>query len=301
MPFFPHIRKRKGISEREEIADAAKSLYYWWWRYLRLSVDYWWLCHEKGKTKCPEFAKVYQDFGNVFQRYGDFDTWWMAKGRRIFAYPLTLPKVSKAADLTREMSWRRRGWYEAIVVPVFYNKARLINEFKALIKDHVPTPRPRELNALRAFAPLRGIKPEVIELMFMTWCVNDAIDRGTANGMLSNPHRYTQYWIGKKLGLSKAKANARPLSQSEAARENSAVRTKVNHYITNANALIKNVELGIFPSVKAPPTLQYWTKAQAKAMDEAIAAGKWVSPESSTPEVIRKIGLSTLDASRLRS
>ena len=51
-----HISQMKGSrrvtfkTEAEELQAALDSPQYWWWRYLRVSKDYWWVCQQNGNT-----------------------------------------------------------------------------------------------------------------------------------------------------------------------------------------------------------------------------------------------------------
>ena len=36
-------------SKKDEVSAACKSEYLWWIAFLRLSQDYWWVCHEHGE------------------------------------------------------------------------------------------------------------------------------------------------------------------------------------------------------------------------------------------------------------
>lgn len=48
-----------------------RSVYFYWWAFLRLNEDYIATCDSEGKGKC---AKLYEDFGDV--RSDDFWAWW---------------------------------------------------------------------------------------------------------------------------------------------------------------------------------------------------------------------------------
>ena len=50
------------------------SVYYYWWRYLKLSEDYKSTCRNKGRGAC---AKIYKDFGDIHRT--NFATWWEQK------------------------------------------------------------------------------------------------------------------------------------------------------------------------------------------------------------------------------
>lgn len=61
-----------------------RSVYYWWFEYLRRNEDYRQTCENKGNGPCH---RVYEDFGDIFAV--NFKTWWRTgeRGARLFAEP----------------------------------------------------------------------------------------------------------------------------------------------------------------------------------------------------------------------
>ncbi len=47
------------------------SVYYYWWRYLKISQDYRKTCQQGGRGAC---ARLYKDFGNLYEK--SFPEWW---------------------------------------------------------------------------------------------------------------------------------------------------------------------------------------------------------------------------------
>lgn len=288
---FRNLSRRSYELKQDELAAAKRSLYYWWWRYLRLSVDYWWLCQQNGKTRDKTFAKTYSDFGDVFDVYSDFDTWWEANGTRLFAYQITPPKVDYYSE-DEFLLRRRENWYHQILVPKFFTKTEILKQIDTLFEGFKPQPFPEELRAIRTVAPLQGVRKSVLIEVHKTWCLNDAIRRAKIAGALINPMRYTQYWMGNALDLRGSESKVKRYSKSQADYENLAMRVKVNRYLSRADMLIKNVEVGIFPSVKPVETRQYWTRKQQMEMQLAVDAGHWISPESRTSGIRKLLGIS---------
>lgn len=63
-------------------ARHQRSVYYFWWLFLRENEGYW-ACCERGGT--GEFSNLYADFGDV--RPDDFVDWWIERGRALFSEP----------------------------------------------------------------------------------------------------------------------------------------------------------------------------------------------------------------------
>jgi hypothetical protein len=280
--FFPNLSNRKYSQLGLEIAAAKRSLYYWWWRFLRLSEDYWWLCQQKGRTSDKKFAETYKLFGDVF--VGDFGDWWAARGTAVFSYEVDPPRVELIT--VREMGYVPPiKWIQPVMVPLHLTKSEILSQLSDLLKDHVPKPLPKSIATGHEVEDLRGVRKQVLIDAHRVWCLNDALNRAIASDALERPERFTQYWIGKTLGLD-PKASGR-VRQREVVEANMrlAMRVKVNRYLSKANNTIRNVELGHFPVMTAVADRERWSKKQLAAKSEAIQQGLWVCPESDTKEI----------------
>ncbi|MEI6838450.1 MAG: hypothetical protein WCK56_11690 [Alcaligenaceae bacterium] len=305
-PEFESLTKRRYDSEEALLAAAKRSLYYQWWRYLRLSVDYWWLCQERGKTRDKTFAKVYDDFGDLFDAQTDFDSWWQYRGTLLFAYQVSPPSVCLEEDWEALPFPLNRG-YRAVRIPTNLTKTEILGQIDKLFDGYKPEPLSEKIASLRRVAPHHGIRKPVLIDTHRVWCLNDAIERGIADGSLTNSSRYTQNWIGNKLELKKVtKRKGFNFESKRAQYDNLAMRVKVNRYLRNATALIRNAEVGMFPSIQSPTNRKYWTRDQEREMKAAIADGHWRSPESADPQITSLLvapnllanGLANLDIQR---
>lgn len=102
-----------------------RSVYYYWWLFLRESPDYQATCEKQGVGSCSE---LYSDFGDI--RANDFIAWWVARGRDLFKEP--------EQDGVRVF----RGWMEShdddrgilLSVPFTGDLERTLKEIKALLE-----------------------------------------------------------------------------------------------------------------------------------------------------------------------
>lgn len=279
--FFPNLSNQKYSQLSLEIAAAKRSLYFLWWRYLRLSSDYWWLCQQKGRTLDKEFAATYKLFGDVFTK--DFGDWWEVRGSEVFSYKVDPPRVELIS--AKEMHWVPPiNWIQPVMVPLHLTKSEILAQLSELLKYHEPKPLPKAKTTEHELKDMRGIKKKVLVDAHRVWCLNDAISRAEFFGELDRPERLTQYWIGKQLGLDPKPDSSKRMKETVRRNEQLSMRVKVNRYLMKANNLIANVELGHFPSMKPVPERERWSKKQLKEKNTAIEAGQWVCPESSAKE-----------------
>jgi hypothetical protein len=281
--FFPEKSNTWYAKSNLSAKSAKKTSYYLWWRYLRLSEDYWWICQQKGQTLDKEFAKTYRLFGDIFNL--SFEKWWASHGANAFAYKANPPKVEvvKLEDINEI---RSEDWSKLIKVPLHLTKSEMLAQMSALFDKHVPKPLPPHLIPENEVENLRGIRLDVLLDAHRVWCLNDAIRHGKLSGKLDRPERLTQYWIGIQLGLEPESDRAKVNRYLQASKyESATVRVKINRYISKARNIIANVELGRFPVMTPVPSRKRWSEQQLAEKAKAISAGLWICPESITREI----------------
>ena len=280
---YPNLSQGRYLLLEQEIAAARRSLYFWWWRYLRLSSDYWWLCQQQGKTSDKKFASVYRDFGDVFTR--DFDEWWAWNGTKIFSFKLEPPRVGwlSGSEIDELGS---ADWVHFIKIPRFLTKSQILSQLGQLLGDHQPMPYPRSIATEHEVGDLRGVRKPVLIDMHRVWCLNDALQREKEAGRLDRPERYTQQWIGRKLGILPKTSEKKNRTLKVEANERLAIRVKINRYLSKANLIIRNVEIGNFPIFEEIAEVKRWTAKQLADKKKAIGSGPWTCPESVTQEVL---------------
>jgi len=80
---FPYLHPVFGTIKKPSTPKGwTRSVYYWWWEYLRRNVAYQETCNNFGLGKC---ANIYNDFGDIFSI--DFKDWWTKgdRGAKLFA------------------------------------------------------------------------------------------------------------------------------------------------------------------------------------------------------------------------
>lgn len=75
------------------------SVYYYWWRFLKLSPAYYKTCRQSG---CGPCAKLYKDFGDIYQTV--FEEWWQAHWNLFAEQPAAIISGNDgASDLPENM------------------------------------------------------------------------------------------------------------------------------------------------------------------------------------------------------
>ena len=99
---FKGMRQLRYKRQDDMLRDAKRSPYYWWWAFLRLSKDYWWVCHRRGAVGDLRLKAMYRDFGNVYEL--TFEEWFMVRGKRLLSEELALPAVRNLSPTNLELS-----------------------------------------------------------------------------------------------------------------------------------------------------------------------------------------------------
>ena len=86
---FPYLHPLFGRGKKK-LSDASlwqRSVYYWWWEYLRRNYSYRRVCEKEGRVTNSISKRVYADFGNVHNV--SFYEWWSKdrRGVELFANP----------------------------------------------------------------------------------------------------------------------------------------------------------------------------------------------------------------------
>lgn len=131
-PFFKGFPKFVAASDELEVDEAGRSIYYWWWSFLRLSPVLWFAQETGIKPTDPQIAKVAESFGDLQTRY--FHTWWQSTGRVIFAESKRPASVQLLAlDQLHEHPFDPNKLY--LEVPLSIRQQTIVKQFKALLSD----------------------------------------------------------------------------------------------------------------------------------------------------------------------
>lgn len=94
---FPYIHPIFGTKKKPNHDGWKRSVYYWWWEYLRRNKDYLETCQMNGTGMCED---LYKDFGNIHKC--DFQKWWTEedRGAKLFANKKTRESIVVVDNLT---------------------------------------------------------------------------------------------------------------------------------------------------------------------------------------------------------
>jgi len=253
--------------------DAQRSPYYWWWAYLRLSKDYWWVCQRKGVADDMRLRDMYRDFGKVYEM--TFEQWWDKRGVALFSEQVALPAVREINphDMQLSREWERHLLLE---IPVNLTERTIISQVRKLIRQHPEREVQRTSTAQRKLAKLIGIRQDVIESAYAVWRLHyESRDGRTVERIGQAQGTKSLYQIGKELRLVKTCMPAATDDKARAAKRVNGMKVAVSRMLARANNLIANAAVGTFPSIQTPRELIVWRTVQQRKLDEAVAAGHW--------------------------
>jgi hypothetical protein len=288
---FKQLSNIRYLFHAHEVAAAKRSYYYLWWRYLRLSKNYWWLCRVKGDTVNLQFKSVYMDFGNVFEV--SFADWWATHSKGLFALKMPEPTVRLMDSAVQyELSrYHMDDDFFKVAVPKHLTKTQILEQLAEALKFHEPSVLSDRFQSTSDVASTKGFKKHILNEAIRVWSLQQAINRHKIAGNLLRPERFTQLWIGKKLGLMRDEARSSGLRIKSEERQEQSIKVKVNRYISTVETLISNAERGVFPSSEKIPPAKLWGEGQFRAMNSAVAQGQWIPAETATKEIAGMLGL----------
>lgn len=195
-----------------------RSVYYFWWIFLKEHEGYMATCAAGGKGPC---AKLYEDFGDV--RGDNFMRWWKKTGRYLFCEPQEEPiHVHPSAEFRMDDPTR-----VVVSIPVNRDVDDMLAELKQLLKP------------LRKQLPVRhdDSQPRYPVL---------------AKPVLSSLHQHWEVWQLRKQHPDKPLHEIGDLAglvvdDKEGADPKQVKAITVSRYLKQARCLIEHVGRGQFP------------------------------------------------------
>lgn len=270
---FKGMRRFRYRRDELLLNDAIRSPYYWWWAYLRLSKDYWWVCERKGVADDERLRRMYTDFGKVYDM--TFEQWWTKRGADLFSEQVALPRVRQIDHANMELS-RPLERHLLLEIPLNLTEKTIISDVRKLIRQHPAREVERISSARRKLAKLIGIRQDVIESAYAVWQLHHESRDGRTVEKIGQAHgTKSLYQIGKELRLVRSCMPQPTDDKTRAAKRVNGMKVATSRMLSRANHLIDNVAAGIFPSIQAPKEPIFWRPVQQRKLDEAISAGVW--------------------------
>ncbi len=271
---------QKGIGQlrfrtiEEELAKARVSVRRWWWEYLRLSKTYWLICQTSTSRNNPRVMDekmrwIYRKFGDVF--HSDFDTWYVNTGSRIFAEQEALPEVTEIEEDFSNLRESRDGRL-LVDIPLSLSQATINRQINRILKKHMDERPTNKLETSKSQFPINPVRYRLhtLQKMHEVWCLHrELIAKPVALGQAKD--RYSTkgdlFRIGKVLRLSPSnELIAEDVKLNH--RRTNIMRATVSRYLSRANLLIDNVELGQFPVFKKVSPKNVFTTKQMESHRE---------------------------------
>ena len=271
--FFKGMRRFRYQRPDVLLADALQSPYYWWWAYLRLSKDYWWVCQCQGKADDARLRAMYRDFGDVFTM--DFEQWWRSKGQALFAERLSPPEVRELDRVNMRLSSGMSS-HLLLEIPLNLTEATIVKQVKKLLRHHPSREVERRSSAKRPLAKFTGIRKDLLQLAHMTWQMHwESRDPTQTYKIGQIQGSKSLYQIGKELKLVRSCMPVVTDNAERAAKRVNGMKVAVSRMLVRANNLATNAAVGVFPRVQTLDTTIVWRPIQQRKLTEAIAAGLW--------------------------
>jgi hypothetical protein len=248
---IPDSYKRPEVEFKDEADMARHSIYFWFYMFLNLSEAY--------------KANSLKEYGNVSL---DFEGWWKAYGRNLFAEKMDKPPQVQLMNMKRRYldpnyyltpkedfedirnsrmpaSFRKKADKEvnlepiwlAIEVPIFIRRSAVNKQIKAILDEYHPNKKIKVRKFSTANLKLQDNR--------MRWLTFEKTYK-TYNEVKTFPEK--DLWqIGEELKLSPAFDINKKDKEEEIKYKKRLMTLVVQRYLRDANALIKNAEKGIFP------------------------------------------------------
>lgn len=255
------------------VADARKSPYYWWWKYLRLSKDYWLVCVRHGVADDPRLKSMYLDFHDVFT--ASFDEWWGRRGVVLFAERVALPAVRSIDPDDMRLS-RDTDQHLLLELPLHLTERTLISQVRKLLREHPNREIKRRSSALRPLAQLKGIRQDVIETAHAV-AQSHYLSRDTTREYKSGQVQGTKslYQIGKELRLVRTCMPAVTDGPERTREKVNGMKVAVARMLARASNLTEQAAVGVFPSAQKLSEPVQWKAGPQRALQRAVDEGYW--------------------------
>ena len=231
--FAPPITKLDDVSDEERpnppfrnAPPHMRSVYYFWWAFLRENKDYIECCEQTG---AGPMANIYRDFGDV--RSDSFMAWWRRGGRNLFCEPTQEQIISYLNPPVEHDNERRI----LLSIPITGDIERTFAELRQLLKPIYQEARISASGNSRARYQVHS-KP-VLTSLHQHLLVLQAVK--------NNPDA-SHYEIAGITGVAS-------VSVKDDYDYKRTVSASVRRFIRQAKALVHNVGEGRFPDFTAPP------------------------------------------------
>lgn len=221
-----------GTTGSAPAPGVRRSVYFWWWEYLRRSSAYRKALSEGAKTE--RLQRVIDDFGDIHSQ--DFKAWWrdQQRGARLFS-TLGQTRVEVKQVVTNE----RGVQHLEITIPLNLPRRHIEQRLKSLLDTHHKGKKGRQNAKVQIAAYTVSRPPKVISLATALAVYDARIE-----------HPELPMWKVAVLAIAKYKPYREKLKDPNFKLDHDQRRqaaVEVHRYVKQVEASIKNAEMGVFP------------------------------------------------------
>jgi hypothetical protein len=229
---------RQRLPVEQEIADAKKSLAFWWYRCLQLSDPYQQCCEDEGHGAC---ADLYKDLGDVRL---PFARWWVKHGRKAFAEQKPMKEVLRIESYKQADDQVEKADRLVLSIPLTLRKTTAVRQVSKLLAQVHAQRDPVDIwraSTAKRMIIRNKLRQRTIEQLLRLWQLRQ-----------QDPDM-SLYELGKQAGIE-LDLLARDTQGEEIteAMERRRMTIAVSRQLLQARYLIANAAQGVFPSLKPP-------------------------------------------------
>lgn len=270
LPSSNRLAPQKGLDHfrystiEEETLAASKSVKRWWWEYLRLSKDYWFVCKTSQASGWPKtidenLRRIYLRFGNVHDC--TFDEWWPMRGSYTFREPANPPKVKELPKIKGQYRVPATPDKLILEVPIALSRATIQKQISKILQRFEDQRPNNRLMLSKSDFPINPVRYRLhtLQLMHEVYCLHrELITKPVALRLLAGTSDQRKEWqqkyeqradlfrIGEVLLISPSNTLVTGDITNDRAKKNR-MRATVSRFLRRADQLISNVEHGKFP------------------------------------------------------
>lgn len=263
--FFKGFEGFTRATDELEFAEARDSVYYWWWRFMRLSPVFWFARQTGHMPAQPQMAETFSLIGNLER---SFMFWWEEKGRFLFAEAKRPAKVQKL-DLDTLHEHEFRDGALILEIPLSIRKETIIKNVKRLLAEEhegraldLAATSSAKLKLHTKRYRLRTLEIEYWVLLYKMLYPEVAI-----------------WQIGDRLRIAR-QLRVRGVERGANERAFANMNSLTGRYLYKARFTLANVERGIFPNAE-PQDDEILMPFGEKLQEEYIAATEGIDGEPS--------------------
>lgn len=277
IPWYTGLSRQFYSSKVSEIQDACKSDYLWWIAFLRLSKDYWWICHEHGECLDERLRNVWAVIGNIYQ-YDSFQSWWISKSQSSFAEQTRPPQVTDVSVYSQFMDLSDEGRM-LVEIPFHLSDELIVQQLLSLLAVIPKDVRFYKSTANQQLIKISTKERKQLPILYQIALLDRLIDCAKLSNSdhLSWLTKMRFYEMGMAVDISPSAKPSKFDSSATRLDKQNRVRSLVSQKKKQADKIIANVEVGSFPLKTKVNVCARWTSQQKRAYKEAIEGGEWMS------------------------